>query len=36
VAERQGISLRYLQRLLEDSGSSFTARVIELHLQRGS
>jgi AraC-like DNA-binding protein len=34
VARRQGISPRYLQRLLEASGTSFTARVNELRLQR--
>jgi AraC-like DNA-binding protein len=34
VARRQGISPRYLQRLLENSGSTFTARVHELRLQR--
>jgi AraC-like DNA-binding protein len=34
VARRQGISVRYLQRLLEMSGTSFTARVNELRLQR--
>jgi AraC-like DNA-binding protein len=34
VARSQGISPRYLQRLLEESGSSFTARVTELRLQR--
>jgi AraC-like DNA-binding protein len=34
VAHRQGISARYLQRLLETSGSTFTARVNELRLQR--
>jgi AraC-like DNA-binding protein len=34
VAQRQGISPRYLQLLLEESGSSFTARVTELRLQR--
>ena len=34
VAHRQGISPRYLQRLLEASGTSFTARVNELRLQR--
>jgi AraC-like DNA-binding protein len=34
VAQRQGISPRYLQRLLEMSGTSFTARVNELRLQR--
>jgi AraC-like DNA-binding protein len=32
VARRQGISPRYLQRLLETSGTSFTARVNELRL----
>jgi AraC-like DNA-binding protein len=34
VARRQGVSPRYLQRLLETSGTSFTARVTELRLQR--
>jgi AraC-like DNA-binding protein len=34
VARRQGISRRYLQRLLEESGMSFTARVNELRLQK--
>jgi AraC-like DNA-binding protein len=34
VVQSQGISPRYLQRLLEASGSSFTARVKELRLQR--
>lgn len=34
VARCQGISPRYLQRLLESSGLSFTARVNELRLQR--
>ena len=34
VARRQGVSPRYLQRLLEESGMSFTARVNELRLQR--
>ena len=34
VAHRQGISRRYLQRLLETAGTSFTARVNELRLQR--
>jgi AraC-like DNA-binding protein len=34
VAQRQGISPRYLQRLLETSGISFAARVNELRLQR--
>jgi AraC-like DNA-binding protein len=34
VARRQGISPRYLQRLLETSGTSFSARVNELRLQR--
>jgi AraC-like DNA-binding protein len=34
VAHGQGISPRYLQRLLETSGTSFTARVAELRLQR--
>jgi len=34
VALRQGVSPRYLQRLFEDSGMSFTARVNELRLQR--
>jgi AraC-like DNA-binding protein len=34
VARRQGVSPRYLQRLLEQSGMSFTARVNELRLQR--
>jgi AraC-like DNA-binding protein len=34
VARRQGVSPRYLQRLLEESRMSFTARVNELRLQR--
>ena len=34
VAHRQGISPRYLQRLLETAGMSFTTRVNELRLQR--
>jgi AraC-like DNA-binding protein len=34
VARSQGISPRYLQRLMETSGTSFTARVTELRLQR--
>jgi AraC-like DNA-binding protein len=34
VARREGISPRYLQYLLETSGTSFTARVNELRLQR--
>ena len=34
LARRQGVSPRYLQRLFETSGTSFTARVQELRLQR--
>jgi AraC-like DNA-binding protein len=34
VALRQGVSPRYLQRLFEESGMSFTARVNEMRLQR--
>ncbi len=34
VADSQGISPRYLQRLLEGSGKSFTEHVTELRLQR--
>jgi AraC-like DNA-binding protein len=34
VAQRQGISPRYLQRLLETTGKSFVARVNELRLQQ--
>jgi len=34
VAHAQGVSPRYLQRLLESSGSSFTNQVNELRLQR--
>ena len=34
VAHAQGISPRYLQRLIEQSGTSFTAQVNELRLQR--
>ena len=34
VAQRQGISPRYLQRLIETTGTSFTARVTALRLQR--
>jgi AraC-like DNA-binding protein len=34
IARRQGISPRYLQRLLEQSGMSFTERVNELRLQK--
>ena len=33
VARRQGVSPRYLQRLFEESGMPFTARVNELRLQ---
>jgi len=36
LAHSQGISPRYLQRLLESSGTSFTARVSELRLQRAA
>lgn len=34
VARRQGVSPRYLQRLFEASGTSFTARISELRLQK--
>jgi transcriptional regulator GlxA family with amidase domain len=34
LARRQAVSPRYLQRLFEESGMSFTARVRELRLQR--
>jgi AraC-like DNA-binding protein len=34
VARSQGVSPRYLQRLLETSGTTFTQRVTELRLQR--
>jgi AraC-like DNA-binding protein len=34
VASSQGISPRYLQRLIEASGTSFTARVNDLRLQK--
>jgi AraC-like DNA-binding protein len=34
VARSQGISVRYLQRMLESMGMSFTAHVTELRLQR--
>jgi len=34
VARRQCVSARYLQRLLEQSGTSFTAHVTELRLQK--
>jgi AraC-like DNA-binding protein len=34
IARCQGISPRYLQRLIETTGTSFTARVNELRLQR--
>jgi AraC-like DNA-binding protein len=34
VAQRQGVSPRYLQKLLEQSGMSFTAHVNELRLNR--
>lgn len=34
VARRQGISPRYLQRLMASSGASFTERVNELRLQK--
>jgi len=34
VARSQGISPRYLQRLIETTGTSFTGRVNELRLQR--
>jgi AraC-like DNA-binding protein len=36
LARRQGVSPRYMQRLFETSGASFTARVQELRLQRAS
>jgi AraC-like DNA-binding protein len=34
VAQRQGVTPRYLQRLLERSGTSFSTHVNELRLQR--
>jgi AraC-like DNA-binding protein len=34
VARRQNISARYLQRMIETTGTSFTTRVNELRLQR--
>jgi AraC-like DNA-binding protein len=34
VAKAQGISLRYLHRLIEPTGTSFSARINELRLQR--
>jgi AraC-like DNA-binding protein len=34
VARDQGISPRYLQRLIETTGTTFTGHVIELRLQR--
>ena len=34
VARRQRVSVRYLQRLLEQSGTSFTLHVTELRLQK--
>jgi AraC-like DNA-binding protein len=34
VARRQRISARYLQRLLEQSGTSFTSHITELRLQK--
>ena len=34
VARRQNISARYLQRLIESTGTTFTTRVNELRLQR--
>jgi AraC-like DNA-binding protein len=34
IARRQGVSVRYLQRLLEQSGTSFTAHLTELRLQK--
>ena len=36
LARRQGVSPRYLQRLFEASGASFTSHVRELRLQRAS
>lgn len=34
VAARLGVTARYLQKLLHDTGTSFTERVLELRLQR--
>src|SRR5262249_23404112 len=34
VARRQNISPRYLQRLIEATGTTFTSRLLELRLQR--
>jgi AraC-like DNA-binding protein len=34
IARKLGVSPRYVQDLLQETGSSFTARVIELRLQR--
>jgi len=34
IARRSGLSLRYIQDLLHESGTSFTERVLELRLQR--
>jgi AraC-like DNA-binding protein len=34
IALRLGVSSRYVQDLLHDTGLSFTARVLELRLQR--
>ncbi len=35
IARKLGVSPRYVQDLLQETGSSFTARVLELRLQRG-
>lgn len=34
IARKLGLSSRYLQQLLQDTGSTFTERVLELRLQR--
>lgn len=34
LAQSQGVSVRYLQRLIETTGTSFTERLTELRLQR--
>jgi AraC-like DNA-binding protein len=34
IARRLGVSARYIQNLLHETGLSFTARVLELRLQR--
>ena len=34
LARKLGVSARYIQDLLQETGSAFTARVLELRLQR--